>query len=238
MTEVQTGRVRGGHFSEGDWVDFARGQGGDRHGQEQHLATGCRRCGRILSFWEAVHGRAVQESSYVPPEAVVGRAKAEFARRRPARTTRLARTVSLIFDGLRQPLPVGVRTAGSAPLQLVYKAGHYTVMLRVEPAAGSDRLSVVGQILDEANPKRSLQDLAVLVLKGGEAVERTLTNQLGEFELESELAESLRISVGVPEIGSLTVPLPFEGGGASEQPARGARGSGRKMVRKSKARQA
>jgi hypothetical protein len=116
------------------------------------------------------------------------------------------------------------------------------VMLRVEPTAGSDRLSVVGQILDEANPKKSLQDLAVLVLKGGEPVERTLTNHLGEFQLESEPAESLRISVGVPEIGSLTVPLPFGDGRASEQPAKVARGSGgktdRKAVRKTKARQA
>jgi hypothetical protein len=242
MTEVQTGRVRSGHFSEEDWVDYARRQGGDQHGLEQHLAAGCRRCGRTLRFWEGVHGLAVQESSYRPPEGVVGRAKAQFALRPPAIPTRLARTVSLIFDGFRQPLPVGVRAAGPAPVQLVYKAGHYMVMLRVEPTADSDRLSVVGQILDEANPKKSLQDLAVLVLKGGEAVERTLTNHLGEFQLESEQAESLRISVGVPEIGSLTVPLPFGGGGTIDQPTKVARESGRKMgrkaVRKTKARHA
>jgi hypothetical protein len=220
-------------------VDFARRQGGDQHGLEQHVAAGCRRCGRTLRFWEVVHGLAVQESSYRPPEGVVGRAKAEFALRPPAIRTRLT---SLIFDGFRQPLAVGVRAAGPAPVQLIYKAGHYMVMLRVEPTGGSDRLSVVGQILDEANPKKSLQDLAVLVLKGGEAVERTLTNHLGEFQLESEPTESLRISVGVPEIGSLTVPLPFGDGGASEQPAKVARGSGgktsRKAVRKTKARQA
>jgi hypothetical protein len=91
--------------------------------------------------------------------------------------------------------------------------------------------------LDEANPKRSLQDVAVVVLKGGETLERTLTNQLGEFQLESERAESLRISVGIPEIGSLTVPLPFGGGGASAPEAKGHKAGG-STVRKTKARQA
>jgi hypothetical protein len=231
MTEIQPGRARSGHFSEEDCVDFARRQGGDQHGLEQHLAAGCRRCGRTLSFWEAVHGLAVHESSYRPPKEVVAKAKAEFALRRPAVTTGLATTASLIFDSLRQPLPVGIRTVGPAPLQMVYKAGHYLIMVRVEPTAGSDRLSVVGQIMDEANPKRSLKDLAVVVLKGGETVEHTLTNQLGEFQLESEHAESIRISIGA-EIESLTVPLPFGEVGTSAQPARVAGASGNKSGRK------
>ncbi len=243
MTEAQTGRVRAGHFLEEDWVDFVRGQGGKQRSLEQHLAAGCRPCGRTLRFWEAVHGLAVQEPSYGPPQGVVQLAKARFAVRRPdTMLTRLAKTASLVFDGFRQPLPAGVRAVGLAPVQLVYKAGHYMVLLRMEPTAGSDRLSVVGQILDEANPKKSLQDLAVLVLQGGETVERTLTNNLGEFQLESEQSEGLRISIGVPEIGSLTVPLPYGGGQASERPARVApdlgRKTGRKVVRKAKARQA
>jgi hypothetical protein len=213
-------------------VDFARRQGGDQHGLEQHLAAGCRRCARTLSFWEAVHGLAVHESSYRPPKGVVAQAKAEFALRRPSVTTGLAATASLIFDSFRQPLPVGVRTVGPAPLQMVYKAGHYLIMVRVEPTGGSDRLSVVGQIMDEANPKKSLQDLAVLVLKGGETVEHTLTNHLGEFQLESEHAESIRISIGVGEIESLTVPLPFGEVGTSGPPARVAGASGNKSGRK------
>jgi hypothetical protein len=236
MTDTQSARVRRGHFSEEDWVDYVRRLGGDRRGLERHLATGCRPCGSALRFWEAVLGLAGHEASYSPPDGVVGQARAEFALRRPETTSRLARTASLIFDSFHQPQPVGVRASGPGPLQLVYKSGHHMVMLRVEPTAASDRVSIVGQILDEANPKRSLQDVAVLVLKGGETLDRTLTNQLGEFQLESERAESLRISVGIPEIGSLTVPLPFGARGESAPEAKGAQKAGRRTVRRTKAR--
>jgi hypothetical protein len=79
--------------------------------------------------------------------------------------------------------------------------------LRVEPESDPDRLSVVGQVLDEVDPTKELRDLAVLVLSGTQTVDRTLTNHLGEFQLEPELADNLRLSVGVPDRGPLTVPL-------------------------------
>ncbi len=231
MADVKTGRRRSGHLSEEDWVDFVRGQGGEPRstGVARHLAAGCLACERTLRFWKAVLGLAGQEASYEPPEGVVGQAKAQFALHRPpSPASRLARTASLVFDGFRQPLFAGVRAAGSAPLQLAFKAAHCMVMLRVEPTAGSDRLSVVGQIVDESNPDRSLRDVGVFVLRAGEAVERTLTNQLGEFQLETDPAQSLQISVGIPEMGVLTTPLPFGGKGASGRAARVAQASDRK----------
>ena len=233
MAEIGTGMTRGGHFPEEDWVDFARRQGSEEQKARlaRHLDTGCARCTPTLHFWQAVVGLAGQEASYRPPEGLVGQARAAFALRRPERLLgRVARSASLVFDSFRQPLPAGVRTTGAFPRQLLYKAGRYLIMLRVEPAAASDRLSVVGQILDEANPQRALEDLAVLALRGDETVERTLTNRQGEFELEPNPAESLRLSVGVPELGSVNVPLPSagpEGRGKARQ--KGARGSGRRM---------
>ncbi len=233
MAEIETGMKRTGHFSEEDWVDFARQQGSkEQHARlARHLESGCERCGPTLHFWQGVIGLAGQEASYRPPEGVVGQARAEFAFRRPEGLLgRVTRSASLVFDSFRQPLPAGVRTAGLSPRQLLYKAGRYLIMLRVEPAAGSERLSVVGQILDEANPKTGLEDLAVLALSGDETVERTLTNSMGEFQLEPNPAWNLRISVGVPEIGSVNVPLPTAGpNGRGKAEQEGARRSGRRV---------
>ena len=45
----------------------------------------------------------------------------------------------------------------------------------------------------------------MLALKGGKTLDRTLTNHLGEFVLEPDAAEDLRLCVGVAEIGTFTV---------------------------------
>src|SRR3989442_15245363 len=197
MAEIETGMTREGHFSEEDWVDFARQQGSMEQTARlaRHLDGGCERCTPTLHFWQAVLGLAGQEASYRPPEGVVGQARAEFALRRPEGLLgRVARKASLVFDSFRQPMLAGVRTAGLSPRQLLYKAGRYLIMLRVEPASGSDRLSVVGQILDETNPKTALEDLAGLALTGDETVERTLTNSMGDVQLEPNPDWNLPIS--------------------------------------------
>jgi len=231
MTEIQTGTGPKGHFSDEDWVDFARQQGSayETARLARHLATGCERCTPMLDFWRGVVGLAGPEPSYRPPDGVVGQARAEFAFRRPEGLLgRVARKASLVFDSFRQPLPAGVRAAGPSPRQVLYKAGRYLIMLRVEPTAGSDRLSVVGQILDDGNPKKAVENVAVLVLNGEETVERTLTNRLGEFQMEPNPAASLRISIGVPEIGSVNVPWPTAGPkGRGKAGHEGGRRSGR-----------
>jgi hypothetical protein len=97
-----------------------------------------------------------------------------------------------------------VRTAGTAPRQLLYKAGRYAIRLRLE-AGDAERLSIVGQLVDEHHSPAAVQDIAVIALKGRKTIDRTLTNQLGEFVLEPDSAENLRLCVGVAEIGTFTV---------------------------------
>ena len=83
---------------------------------------------------------------------------------------------------------------------------------------------------DGRGPKTALEDLSVLALSGDETVERTLTNSMGEVQLEPNPAWNLRISVGVPEIGPVNVPLPTAGtNGRGKAEHDGARKSGRRM---------
>jgi hypothetical protein len=139
----------------------------------------------------------------------------------------------LVFDSFRHPFPAGMRTAGVrvagfTPRQLIYKAGRYSIRLRVGPETGSDRLSIVGQIVDEQGGANPLQDIAVLALDADTTLDETLTNDLGEFSLVPHASESLQLSIGLPEIGTFTVHSQR----STEEPPRGAEqnkgnGSGR-----------
>ena len=209
MARTESTRPAGGHFTEEDCVDLARQQGGpeERARLERHLDAGCERCAETLGLWSDVQGLAAREATYRPPEDVVRQVKGQFALHRPAGVLeRAVRGAALVFDSFRQPLTMGVRAGGSSPRQLLYKVGRYLIRIQVDPRSGADRLSVVGQIVDEAQPKSDLAKIPVLLLNGHDTVDRTLTNNLGEFELESVPSESLRLSVGVPEIGTLTLP--------------------------------
>jgi hypothetical protein len=206
------------HSSEEDWVDFAREQSRpeERGRLQRHLDTGCTRCVKTVRLWKEVLGVADQEASYRPPDEVLRQLKGDFALHRPEPLlSRAVRRVALVFDSFRQPLVSGVRAAGVAPRQLLYKAGRYTIRLRLEPASDAERMSIIGQILDEQDPAGTLQDIAVLAVRGSQTLDRTLTNHLGEFLLEPDAAENLQLCVGVAEIGTFTV-----------QPGRRTRGTG------------
>ena len=149
---------------------------------------------------------ADQEAAYRPPDEALRQLKGDFALRRPkGLLERVAEQAALVFDSFRQPQPMGVRGAGPSPRQLLYKAG----ALCDPPPASSRRRR--GAALDRGTARRrapspaAVQDIAVLALKGRKTLDRTLTNHLGEFVLEPDAAENLRLCVGVAEIGTFTV---------------------------------
>ena len=208
MADTDARTRRSEHFTEEDWFDFAHQQAAPsvRASLERHLEKGCSRCTQTVRLWRAVLDVADQQAACRPPDSALRQVKGDFALRRPKRLVeRVAEQAALVFDSFRQPQPMGVRGAGPTPRQLLYKAGRYMIRLRLEPAADTERMSIVGQLVDEHPSPAAVQDIAVLALKGGKTLDRTLTNHLGEFVLEPDAAEDLRLCVGVAEIGTFTV---------------------------------
>ena len=208
MADTDPRRRNREHGREEDWVDFARQQAEPvrRARLEQHLEKGCPRCSRTLRLWKAVLDASDPEGQYTPPPEALRQLKGQFALRRPQRPLeRIAERVALVFDSLRHPQPAGVRSSAPGARQLLYRVGRYTIRLRLEPSAQADRFSIVGQILDEQDPPTALADIAVLALEGSKTLDRTLTNHLGEFVLEPDAAEDLRLSVGRADIGTFSV---------------------------------
>jgi hypothetical protein len=198
------------HFAEEDWVDFARHQAEpEKHALLAGHLDDCPRCAQTLHVWRDVIRIAGDEASYRPPEEAVRQIKGQFALHcPPPLVERAVRAIALVFDSFRAPAPAAVRAAGAAPRHLLYRAGRYVIRLQLEQRNDPERVSIVGQLLDEGHPETALRDIAVLVSKGGRALDRTLTNYLGEFALEPNAAGTLRLSVGVPEIGTFTVQPP------------------------------
>ncbi|HEV7500856.1 MAG TPA: hypothetical protein VGQ33_12670 [Vicinamibacteria bacterium] len=198
------------HFAEEDWVDFAREQAAPRTRArlQEHLDEGCPRCAKTVRLWKGVLERAAHEADNRPPDEVLRQVRGLFALHMPAGlAARAGRRVALLFDSFRTPLAAAVRATGPSPRQLLYKAGRYVIRLRLEPALDTERMSIMGQLVDEhiGPTTGAVQDIAVLVMKGRKTLDRTLTNHLGEFLLEPDAAENLRLCVGVAEIGSFAV---------------------------------
>lgn len=204
------------HFGDEEWADLARNASHERRPRmQQHLDEGCGECSRRLRVWKAVSRVAGREASYRPPDAAVRQVRGQYALRKPRSfLKRATRAASLLFDSFREPLPAGVRTGGTASRLLLYgKSGRLLKLRVVESQGDSECLSLVGQVVEEKDPQRKLPNLPVLLQSGGKTVTQTLTNQSGEFELEVELATSLRLVVGIPGPEAFTVVLPVAAAG-------------------------
>lgn len=155
-------------------------------------SRGCSDCERALRLWAALLSLDDQGAS--APRGLL-----EW----------VTSGVALVFDSFRQPQVAGVR-ASAAPRQLLYKAGRYTIKVQVEPGALSHQFSVLGQILDKGDAGEGVRDVTVVALRGSAALDRTVTNKLGEFHLEADAeGEALQLSVGLPEVGTFALLQPW-----------------------------
>jgi hypothetical protein len=207
MAVTDHGGRAGQHFREEDWVDFARQQPSPEQARLQQHAAVCGRCARSVRLWSAMARFATEEASYEPPPEALRQARGRFCVERPSRPIgRAARAARLLYDSLWHPLPSGVRASAPSARQMLFRAGPYVVKLRMEEAA-TGRTSIVGQIHDEQEPASPLHDVAVLAAGGRKTLDRTVTNEWGEFLLEPEAAERLQLALALPRIGTFSVQL-------------------------------
>ena len=213
------------HFSEQAWADFVRGISNSERGEmESHLADGCNDCAATRDTWKQLHTIALRESNYAPPEAPVRMAKLEFAAQSFEKSKQPV-LATLMFDTLATPLLVGVRAAAASSRQMVYEADGLAVDLRFDSPASSKRIFLTGQVLDKHIPRAPLQDAAVILwTERGLPVTETKANAFGEFHLELEPQNNLRLSIQVVGRALIRIPL------ANLKPERSSDSAGRPNV--------
>ena len=196
------------HFSEQAWADFVRGiNSSEREEMATHLANGCDECAFARDSWKQVQTVALRETNYAPPQDVVRMAKLEFAAQAfdKAKQPVLA---DLVFDTFAKPAVAGIRSAAVAARQMVYEADGLAVDLRFDSPASSRRIFLTGQVLDKRVPRASIEDSAVILwTQKGLAIAETKANSFGEFHLELEAQNNLRLSIQVTGRALIRIPL-------------------------------
>jgi hypothetical protein len=189
------------HYSLEKWVDFVRGVIGEDEKVEMqsHLKTGCKACSKEMGIWQRLQQVARREPSYTPTAGAVRIVNSAFAKRPEGRLQPTKSEVaSLLFDSFRSPQLAGVRSVATASQQLLYGAGDYRIDVRIEPQMDSEKVILVGQVLNSADPDELLSALPVSLLKGRRMLAESVTSQFGEFQIECGLEESFRLAVLLP----------------------------------------
>ncbi|MGB9199655.1 MAG: hypothetical protein WCB53_22215 [Terriglobales bacterium] len=196
------------HFSEQVWADFARGFHASEKAQDikAHIAAGCMDCKVEHSFWGRLQAMAQAECAYNAPENLVRLAKLEFTAEREFHAEEWS-LANLLFDSLAQPLLAGVRSGGAIARQVVYEAEGLTVDLRFDRVVPSGTVAAVGQILDSCSPHELLAGSPVVIwTASGQLVATTTANSYGEFQLEFEARDDLRL---VARVGTRRLRMPL-----------------------------
>lgn len=196
------------HFKSELWIDYVRGVAAaeDRRRIEDHLAAGCKACGAAVARWWAVVEFAAQEAIYEPPSSAVRVVKSHRLPQSESRSPIAVTIATLVFDTLRAPAPVGVRGANPTSRHMLYKAAHVSIDLRIEPALRSERIVLVGQLVDARPPHKGLRASSLAVMSGQSTIVSTASNAFGEFQLEFQPRDSLVLAV-VVDGQAIQIPL-------------------------------
>jgi CheY-like chemotaxis protein len=120
------------------------------------------------------------------------------------RSVQVARLVS---DSFSSPSPQGIRSSCSSGRHFTYEHNDTTIDVLVHCTEGSDRISLVGQVLDGPKARGKNDGLPVVLIGGNGTLARTTTNHLGEFNLESEFADNVSLEIRLGERSWVTIPL-------------------------------
>ena len=198
------------HYSLEEWVDFARNvvREDEKVEMQSHLQTGCAECSKELGMWQRLQRVARRESAYTPSEGAVRTVNASFINRSTGHPSNAKSLVaSLLFDSFRTPLLAGVRSSESASQQLLYGAGDYRIDVRIEPQIDSERVVLIGQALNSADPDARLSGAPVSLLKGRKILAESVTSEFGEFQIECELQGGIRLVVLLPDRQEVSLQL-------------------------------
>ncbi|MBV8072495.1 MAG: hypothetical protein JO270_21510 [Acidobacteriaceae bacterium] len=200
------------HFSQEDWVDLARNLLAPSKAalMQAHLENGCDECQDSRTIWSLILEIASREPGNRPSEAVVRAVKTAFPGSSSWRwLAKVAEFAPLKFDSFLQPSLAMVRGSAPSRRHLVHQAEPYVVDLRLEsdPRA-SNRTFLTGQILNSEYPDGSSAVIDVVLLGGDRLLGKTVASSSGEFELELDPEEDMRLFINIRGQRAIGIALP------------------------------
>jgi hypothetical protein len=200
------------HFSSKDWVDFVRGVAPVqlRTLMERHLGDACGACHQDSRLWRLVSECLGRESGYQVPDRVVRTVKAEYRPRSSVSWLgQLAEMARLVFDSWEHPAAVASRASTMQfTRQVIHEAEPFVIDLRIEHDPGSNHVLLTGQVVNSLNAEQDIEPVEVIVLRGNQVVARTSTTTTGEFDLEFQAEEELRLIIDIRGQRAIGIVLP------------------------------
>ncbi len=196
------------HFDIADWTDYARNLIQDelRGDMDEHLASGCARCGRTLKALERVVTLARTDLQQPLPEHAMRSVKALSAIHLPERAPKLVSlALQLAFDSFLEPAPAGTRALELNSRHLVYYAQNYALDLRLEYEAGTEMLQLGGEILDRKFGPVS--NVPAFLISDDQVVSRSTSGDLGEFNMVCDNEGSIRLCLVMNDDECIDVSL-------------------------------
>ena len=196
------------HFSEQAWADFVRGIGESetKANIEAHLTRGCSDCKATSDVWRRVQTMVSNQQTYTPPGSAVRMVKHEFAA--ASKQEQMSVLANLLFDTFNQPLAAGIRSGAAVARQLVYEAEGLTVDLRLDSQPHAGKVLVVGQVLDKRHPRVSPSGVSIaLWTQNGQPFLQVGPNESGEFHLEFDTQDDVRLLIDVAGRKTIRIPL-------------------------------
>jgi hypothetical protein len=120
------------------------------------------------------------------------------------RSLQMARLQS---DSFHSPSPAGLRSSSISTRHFTYEHNGTIVDVLVDNLSPSNRISLVGQVLDVTGTKGRGDNLAVVLTGRTGTLARTTTNHMGEFNFEFEPAENVSLEIRLSERSWISVPL-------------------------------
>ena len=171
-----------------------------------HLHEGCPSCEETARLFRRVKETTAREIKV--PEFAVAMAKA-ILRPVPSANVDFARVVlrrlkaTLVYDSLFDLQPAGARSLplGCGSRMLLFRAGEYSVDLRLESEPERLSWTLVGQLSNDDKPSDAMSNLPILVMAGKKVVGKTFSNEFGEFVLPDLPRQRLRLCVPLASQG-------------------------------------
>jgi hypothetical protein len=198
------------HFKLEEWADFVRDVATQEKKREMqiHLDNGCKGCAKLYATWTRVQEAGRREASYQPPDSIVRSVKGAGVIHGLGRARlEKAPIAELLFDSLRSPIAAGVRSSSATLRQLLYGLGGYMLDLRIEPQENSDKVALLGQVLNSTDPDTPIGVTSVVLRRGNKVLAESVTNRFGEFQLECDLEARLQLHAKLPHGQVVQVPL-------------------------------
>jgi hypothetical protein len=140
------------------------------------------------------------------PDQIVLSVKASFAIQKATKNG-VTQPSELLFDSMAQPLPPGARASVVSGRQLLYRIGSVYVDMEIDRKANSARAALVGQMLDSARPGHPLAGIPVALHERGRSIANTLSNDNGEFRLEFDVKNDLKLLLSMDRRHPVHLPI-------------------------------